>query len=91
MACCCPNYDRSCHILVNPVLDERAVPVFVIEYVLFYELLHVHPERDLHNKDFKRWERVYKHYDKAIVWTAGNWKKVLAGRRGKRGTGQSQP
>jgi hypothetical protein len=59
-------------IVMNRLLDRTAVPVYVVEYVLFHEMLHVkHPLRaarcgiQAHSAEFRREEKRYAHYERA--------------------------
>ncbi len=69
-------YDESAHeILINANLDQKRVPPYVLEYVIFHELLHAkHPvkhgrsRRTVHTAEFKREERQYPLYDEAMAW-----------------------
>jgi len=69
-------YDESTHeILINANLDQKRVPPYVLEYVIFHELLHAkHPvkhgrsRRTVHTAEFKREERQYPLYDEAMAW-----------------------
>ncbi|MBI2445313.1 M48 family metallopeptidase [Candidatus Micrarchaeota archaeon] len=73
-------YDESAHeILINANLDQKRVPPFVLEYVIFHELLHAkHPvkhgrsRRTIHTTEFKREERQYPFYDEAMAWLKRN-------------------
>jgi hypothetical protein len=59
-------------IVMNPWLDRAAVPAYVVEYVLFHEMLHVkHPLRaarcgiEAHSGAFRQEEKRYAHYERA--------------------------
>jgi hypothetical protein len=59
-------------IVMNRWLDRASVPPYVVEYVLFHEMLHVkHPMRaarcgiESHSSSFRREEKHYEHYDRA--------------------------
>lgn len=60
-------------ILLNRRLDREDVPEFAVEYVLYHEMLHQkHPLRlahcrlQSHSPAFRREERRYGHYDRAV-------------------------
>lgn len=60
-------------IRINPVLDSGKVPRYYIEYVVYHEMLHADMDteaasgrRSVHSKEFKRRERLFKHYEKAL-------------------------
>ncbi|GEM_PF-1181068 len=69
-------YDESAHeILINANLDQKRVPPYVLEYVVFHELLHAkHPvkhgreRRTVHTAAFKADERQYPLYNEAMAW-----------------------
>lgn len=79
-------YDEAAHeILINANLDQKRVPPYVLEYVVFHELLHAkHPvkrgqrRRTVHTAAFKADERQYPLYAEALAWlkrhsVAKNW------------------
>ena len=62
-------------IRINPMLDRAGVPRYFLEYIVYHEMLHsdigikvVNGRRSAHGKEFKRRERLFKHYDRAMVW-----------------------
>lgn len=68
------HYDASYDaIVVNRKLDHPCVPRFVIEYVLYHEMLHAHfgesslpnGQRSVHHPRFRRAEREFPQYQKA--------------------------
>jgi hypothetical protein len=66
-------------ISISRSLDSDMVPRFVIEYVVFHEMLHVaHPavhqngRRYHHTPAFRRDERRFPHYNEAEKWIAQN-------------------
>ena len=59
-------------IVMNRWLDRWAVPAYVVEYILFHEMLHVkHPLRaarcgiEAHSNAFRQEEKRYRHYERA--------------------------
>jgi hypothetical protein len=73
-------------VVISQVLDDPGVPEFVLDYVLYHELLHiVHPtrmgsgtKRIVHSAAFKRDERRFPR------WKEGEeWIRKLARRRGR--------
>jgi len=59
-------------ILLNRRMDHPAVPQFVVEYVLFHEMLHVkHPTRRAgcslisHSREFRSEEKLFPDFDRA--------------------------
>jgi predicted metal-dependent hydrolase len=62
-------------IRINPILDSKRVPKYFLELVVYHEMLHEDigidngaKRRSLHSKEFKRREKLFKHYDRAIEW-----------------------
>jgi len=62
-------------IRINPILDRKTVPEFVINFVIYHEMLHsVVPvekkngRRLVHTAEFKRREQLHKDYKKASAW-----------------------
>ncbi|MBI4360614.1 M48 family metallopeptidase [Candidatus Micrarchaeota archaeon] len=69
-------YDEAAHeILISNRLDQKRVPFYVLEYVVFHELLHAkHPSkhnatrRTVHSMAFKTDEQKYPFYQDAMDW-----------------------
>lgn len=73
-------------IRVHPVLDQAWVPRFFVEYIVFHEMLHhVEPAREeeartvFHTPEFRRRERAYPDYERALEWERANIGKLLSG------------
>jgi len=69
LGCFDPGLDQ---IVINKRLDHHQVPRFVVEYVMYHEMLHVrHPIRvaacglQSHSAAFRNEERRYANYDRA--------------------------
>ena len=63
------------HVAISRSLDSADVPRYVVEYVVFHEMLHIaHPTKHLngrrynHTAAFRRDERKFAHYVKAENW-----------------------
>jgi hypothetical protein len=76
-------------IRIHRVLDDRAVPRYVVEAVVHHELLHADlpPEvrggrRYFHTPEFRRRERVFRQLDRANVWIQEHLSELLQARRG---------
>jgi len=73
------RYDATHHtIFVSRLFDAPSVPVYVVEYVMFHEMLHVKHQsriRDsriiVHTPEFKMEERNFPHYQEAKLWLKG--------------------
>jgi hypothetical protein len=62
-------------ISINPILDRRSTPRYVIEHVVHHEMLHAdlgisakNGRRGIHTKEFRYRERMFKDYDRAAAW-----------------------
>ncbi len=67
-------------IRINPMLDNRGVPKYFVEIIVYHEMLHaqigikVHQSRrSIHPKEFKKREKMFKQYDRAIEWEKKRW------------------
>jgi hypothetical protein len=70
-------------VIVSKSLDDRKVPKFVVEYVVFHEMLHIfHPtehrngRRFNHTPAFKRNEQKFSHFEEAESWIERNVKHL---------------
>ncbi len=81
------NHD---HIAISRSLDSREVPRYVVEYVVFHEMLHIaHPTKHIngrrynHTPEFKRDEEKFAYFQEAELWIERNVRKLKkAARRG---------
>lgn len=71
------------HVAISRSLDSRDVPPYVVEYVVFHEMLHIaHPTRHVngrrynHTPAFKRDERKFVHFDEAERWIERNVRRL---------------
>ena len=62
-------------ITINPVLDRRRVPSYYVRFVVYHEMLHAHlgvsvenGRRRLHTPEFRRRERLFSEYRRAMAW-----------------------
>lgn len=71
------TYDKHCRqIRINPLLDDRQVPLYFLEFIVYHEMLHaVCPSRidargrcSVHTKEFKEKERQFPHFKEAKEW-----------------------
>ena len=67
-------------IRINPLLDNRGVPRYFLELVVYHEMLHADmgvekngARRTVHSREFKRREKTFRHYDRAIAWEKKRW------------------
>ncbi len=82
------NWDSRI-IRVHKALDQRFVPRYFIEYIIYHEMLHVdiglkkdaNGGRKAHNREFKHREKDFLHYKKAVEWEKKNFERFLDGKR----------
>ncbi len=70
-------------IAISKSLDSAKVPPFVVEYVVFHEMLHIlHPAKLIgnrryhHTPEFRRDERHFLYFDEAEKWIENNVGKL---------------
>lgn len=70
-------------IVVSKSLDAPSVPKFVVEYIVFHEMLHIyHPAKVIngrryhHTPAFRRNERRFRYFEEAELWIERNVKKL---------------
>jgi predicted SprT family Zn-dependent metalloprotease len=78
-------------IRIHPALDRAEVPHFVVEAVVFHEMLHqaipaveVGGRRIVHGRDFRRREAAFRGHESAKAWERENLHLLLAGGRRRR-------
>ena len=71
------------HIAISRSLDSVDVPRYVVEYVVFHEMLHIaHPTKHIngrrynHTTAFKRDERKFAYFDQAERWIERNVRRL---------------
>lgn len=71
------------HVAISRSLDSADVPRYVVEYIVFHEMLHIaHPTKHVngrrynHTVAFKRDERKFAHYQKAEEWIERNVRRL---------------
>lgn len=70
--------ERSDIIRINPVLDRKAVPHYFVAFIVYHEMLHASlgthlkgTRRSVHSREFRRREKLFKDYEKAMAWEGG--------------------
>lgn len=70
-------------VAISKSLDDRSVPRFVVEYVVYHEMLHIkHPTKYVggrrynHTPSFKRDEQEFAFFDDAENWIERNARKL---------------
>ncbi len=71
-------------IRIHPFLDQEWVPGYFVSYVVFHEMLHhvvPAPVRNgrqrFHSAEFRRLERAYPDFERALAWERTNLPKLL--------------
>ena len=66
-------------IRITPLLDRRSVPAYVVEFIVYHEMIHADlrvktlpGRRRLHTKEFRIRERQFAAYEKALAWEKKN-------------------
>lgn len=70
------SYSESTNIIrINPALDKKTVPRYFVAFVVYHEMLHadIGTERQggrriVHSREYKKQEKLFKDYGKAIAW-----------------------
>ena len=77
-------------IVISKSLDDKKVPSYVVEFVVFHEMLHVfHPtihhnnRRYNHTPRFRADEKKFAHFEEAENWIQNNAKNLKRRARGK--------
>lgn len=70
--------ERSNTIRINPVLDRKTVPRYYVAFIVYHEMLHAAQgislqgkRRSIHPREFRKREKLFKDYEKAIAWEGG--------------------
>lgn len=95
------SYQSGSHLIrIHPVLDQVAVPGWFVRYVLFHEHLHaIVPSETLegsgrtthHGPLFRRRERAYPDYPRALAWEKQHLGSLLRSARAGRPLRRSTP
>ena len=70
-------------IRVNPLLDQRWVPKFFVEYIVYHEMCHAYLAFDLFGRDgvhtprFRELEKRFPKFDEALAWERANLDRLL--------------
>lgn len=71
------TYDHHTRqIRINPLLDDRAVPLYFLEYIVYHEMLHAVCPAEIsdqgrctvHTKAFREKEKKFPRFEEAKVW-----------------------
>jgi hypothetical protein len=83
-------------ISVNRVLDSKDVPLIVVEYILFHEMIHALLKKKVEKMNFDpypdhgvhfRWlMEKYEHYHAAKEWLDLNWHRLAMPEKKKKGS-----
>ncbi len=74
------RYDYATDVIfISRLLDSNHIPDYVVEYIVFHEMLHVkHQPRIsnlreiVHTPELRREEKLFEHYDAANEWLKNN-------------------
>ena len=62
-------------IVISRWLDRKSVPVYVLDFIMYHELLHTvtpseerNGKRIVHTREFKKQEQKFDHYEEAVRW-----------------------
>jgi hypothetical protein len=76
--------DTEKKIVINPALDRRAVPRYVLEWIVFHEMLHQVVGFELingvlvaHTPEFRRREQRFPRFVAASAWESRNLSRLL--------------
>lgn len=73
-------------IRINPLLDQRWIPKYFVEYIVYHEMCHAYLAFDLFGRDgihtprFRELERLYPRFDEALAWERDNLDRLLSDR-----------
>jgi hypothetical protein len=81
-------YHDTRTIRIHPALDHPSVPAYVIEFIVFHEMLHqacptetaVDGKKLVHTKRFRARERAHPDHDRALAWEKEHLGQLLARR-----------
>lgn len=66
-------------IRINPILDSKKVPRYFLDFIVYHEMLHADlgidagSRRRIHSGEFRKREKQFKNYDRAIAWEKKRW------------------
>lgn len=67
--------ERSNLIRINPVLDRKTIPRYLVAYIVYHEMLHAAmgttlrgKRRSIHSREFRKREKAFTEYELAIAW-----------------------
>lgn len=74
------SYDSTAGIIrISRLLDKRRVPRYFLSFVVYHEMLHAdigltekNGRRSVHSAEFRRRERAFEEYAKAVAWETKN-------------------
>ena len=76
------SYSKDTDLIrINPILDSAGIPGYFLEYVVYHEMLHADlnnepatGRRTIHSPEFKRREKLFHHYGRAMKWEKKRWR-----------------
>ncbi len=75
------SYDPQINLIrIHPVLDSKSVPRYFLDFIIYHEMLHAdlgieerNGRRRMHSAKFKKRERLFQYYQKALAWERKRW------------------
>ncbi len=64
-------------VRVHSVLDHESVPAWFVTFLLFHEILHAAVDPRGHGPRFRKRERAYADYDRAVSWQRTHFGRLL--------------
>ena len=76
------TYDSKINVItISRRLNDPDIPRYMVEFIMYHEILHEllgvqekpSGRRDVHSKEFRRLERQFPHYGKAVAFERERW------------------
>jgi hypothetical protein len=74
----------DCMVRIHPALDQKWVPRYFVQYILYHEMLHhvIPASRGLgrvnfHPPEFRERERQFRHFERAMAWEKRHVTRLL--------------
>jgi hypothetical protein len=82
-------YHDTRTIRIHPALDHASVPPYVVEFIVYHEMLHqacptettASGQKRIHTKTFRVRERSHPDHDRALTWEKEHLAQLLSRRR----------
>jgi predicted SprT family Zn-dependent metalloprotease len=73
---------RTNLIVIHPILDNKNVPIWMVEFIIYHEMLHSLQQQDkkrYHDREFRESEKLHSDYERAVKWRKDNAKYLFNG------------